>query len=158
MSSWVAGRRSSSAPAHRAPAARDPGLGAADDLVDRLGELVDRALGAVARCARPSRRVACTVRSTASRTASGSSLGLVGRRAIRAAVSHSAPAIVPAWPLEHRSADPPEPAADLAERVLLPGDPHRALAVAQALLERPQMFNHAAGSGATPAPRPTASR
>jgi len=53
---------------------------------------------------------------------------------------------VPAVPLEHR----PQPihlrpAAQLAERVLLPGDPHRALAVAQALLEKPRMFNHARG-------------
>jgi uridine phosphorylase len=38
-----------------------------------------------------------------------------------------------------------KPAADLAERVLLPGDPHRALAVAQALLEAPKMFNHHRG-------------
>ncbi len=37
------------------------------------------------------------------------------------------------------------PATDLAERVLLPGDPHRALAVAQELLEAPLMFNHARG-------------
>ena len=37
------------------------------------------------------------------------------------------------------------PATDLAERVLLPGDPHRALVVAQALLEKPLMFNHARG-------------
>jgi uridine phosphorylase len=37
------------------------------------------------------------------------------------------------------------PAAPLAERVLLPGDPHRALAVAQALLEEPKMFNHHRG-------------
>ncbi|MBA2793673.1 MAG: purine-nucleoside phosphorylase [Thermoleophilaceae bacterium] len=37
------------------------------------------------------------------------------------------------------------PAADLAERCLLPGDPHRALAVAQSLLEKPLMFNHARG-------------
>ena len=37
------------------------------------------------------------------------------------------------------------PAADLAERVLLPGDPHRALAVAQALLDAPKMFNHSRG-------------
>jgi DeoD family purine-nucleoside phosphorylase len=37
------------------------------------------------------------------------------------------------------------PAAELAERVLLPGDPHRALAVAQSLLERPRMFNHHRG-------------
>ena len=37
------------------------------------------------------------------------------------------------------------PAAELAERVLLPGDPHRALHVAQALLEKPVMFNHHRG-------------
>jgi uridine phosphorylase len=37
------------------------------------------------------------------------------------------------------------PTADLAERVLLPGDPHRALAVAQSLLESPRMFNHTRG-------------
>jgi uridine phosphorylase len=38
------------------------------------------------------------------------------------------------------------PAAELAERVLLPGDPGRALAVAQALLDPPpSMFNHARG-------------
>ncbi|HEY2142037.1 MAG TPA: hypothetical protein VGG98_08255 [Solirubrobacteraceae bacterium] len=37
------------------------------------------------------------------------------------------------------------PTADLAERVLLPGDPGRALALAQALLERPLMFNHNRG-------------
>jgi uridine phosphorylase len=38
------------------------------------------------------------------------------------------------------------PAAELAERVLLPGDPGRALAVAQALLEpAPKLFNHARG-------------
>jgi uridine phosphorylase len=38
-----------------------------------------------------------------------------------------------------------KPAAELAERVLLPGDPHRALAVAQHLLEGPRMFNHHRG-------------
>jgi uridine phosphorylase len=38
-----------------------------------------------------------------------------------------------------------KPAADLAERVLLPGDPHRALAVAQELMEQPKMFNHHRG-------------
>jgi uridine phosphorylase len=37
------------------------------------------------------------------------------------------------------------PTAPLAERVLLPGDPHRALAVAQSLLEAPKMFNHTRG-------------
>jgi DeoD family purine-nucleoside phosphorylase len=38
-----------------------------------------------------------------------------------------------------------KPAADLADRVLLPGDPHRALAVAQSLLSPPRMFNHHRG-------------
>jgi DeoD family purine-nucleoside phosphorylase len=33
------------------------------------------------------------------------------------------------------------PATDVAERVLLPGDPQRALAVAQALLDQPKMLN-----------------
>jgi DeoD family purine-nucleoside phosphorylase len=33
------------------------------------------------------------------------------------------------------------PSTELAERVLLPGDPHRALAMAQALLDAPLMFN-----------------
>ncbi len=37
------------------------------------------------------------------------------------------------------------PSAPVAERVLLPGDPHRALAVAQSLLEEPRMVNHARG-------------
>jgi uridine phosphorylase len=48
---------------------------------------------------------------------------------------------VPAVPAVHL-----RPTAELAERVLLPGDPGRALAVAQALLERPpSMFNHSRG-------------
>ena len=38
-----------------------------------------------------------------------------------------------------------KPAAELAPRVLLPGDPHRALAVAQELTEQPKMFNHHRG-------------
>ena len=37
------------------------------------------------------------------------------------------------------------PSAPVAERVLLPGDPHRALAVAQAVLDEPRMLNHARG-------------
>ncbi len=37
------------------------------------------------------------------------------------------------------------PTAPLAERVLLPGDPGRALALAQALLTEPKMFNHHRG-------------
>jgi len=46
--------------------------------------------------------------------------------------------------------DPPRPlhllpTAPLAERVLLPGDPGRALRLAQLLLEAPKMFNHQRG-------------
>ena len=37
------------------------------------------------------------------------------------------------------------PTAPLAERVLLPGDPGRALALAQSLLAQPLMFNHNRG-------------
>jgi DeoD family purine-nucleoside phosphorylase len=37
------------------------------------------------------------------------------------------------------------PTAELAERVLLPGDPGRALLLAQLLLEQPKMFNHNRG-------------
>jgi len=37
------------------------------------------------------------------------------------------------------------PTAALAERVLLPGDPGRALALAQSLLAEPRMFNHHRG-------------
>ena len=50
-------------------------------------------------------------------------------------------------PLEHEvRANHIRPSAELAGRVLLPGDPARALAVAQALLETPpKMFNHARG-------------
>lgn len=51
-------------------------------------------------------------------------------------------------PMPERAAPDPvhlRPAAELAERVLLPGDPHRALSVAQALLDTPRMFNHHRG-------------
>jgi DeoD family purine-nucleoside phosphorylase len=37
------------------------------------------------------------------------------------------------------------PTTDLAERVLLPGDPGRALALAQTLIAAPRMFNHHRG-------------
>ena len=37
------------------------------------------------------------------------------------------------------------PTASLADRVLLPGDPGRALLLAQSLLEAPKMFNHNRG-------------
>lgn len=48
-----------------------------------------------------------------------------------------------------RGAPPPalhlRPTAELAERVLLPGDPGRALALAQVLIAEPRMFNHYRG-------------
>ncbi|HEX5146954.1 MAG TPA: hypothetical protein VFV85_08025, partial [Conexibacter sp.] len=37
------------------------------------------------------------------------------------------------------------PTTELAERVLLPGDPGRALLLAQSLLDAPKMFNHNRG-------------
>ncbi len=67
---------------------------------------------------------------------------MVRRRAISAGVSHIVLRVKPAigHPPHHL-----RPHADLAERVLLPGDPHRALAVAQEMLEAPKIFNHARG-------------
>jgi uridine phosphorylase len=61
-----------------------------------------------------------------------------------------------------RASDPDpihlRPTAELAERVLLPGDPGRALALAQALLVEPRMFNHHRGlwgyTGEAPDGRP----
>jgi DeoD family purine-nucleoside phosphorylase len=47
--------------------------------------------------------------------------------------------------LEHAEPIHLRPTAPLAERVLLPGDPGRALALAQLLIERPRMFNHHRG-------------
>jgi len=52
--------------------------------------------------------------------------------------TREAPSIVPAV----RTPAYLKPATTLAERVLLPDDPHRALAIAQAVLEGPLMFNH----------------
>src|SRR5918997_1839542 len=86
--------------------------------------------------------VACTVRSTASRTASGISCVIGRRLAMGSRVSHIVPAVPEAGtraPIHLKLAAP------LAERVLLPGDPHRALAVAQHVLERPRMLNHHRG-------------
>jgi purine-nucleoside phosphorylase len=46
---------------------------------------------------------------------------------------------------EHAAAIHLRPTAPLAQRVLLPGDPGRALALAQAMLSEPRMFNHHRG-------------
>jgi uridine phosphorylase len=57
-------------------------------------------------------------------------------------------------PLSHSVPIHLHPTAPLAERVLLPGDPGRALALAQSLLLEPLMFNHHRGlwgyTGAAP--------
>ena len=132
-SSWVAGRRSSSSPIASRTRSRT-------SRACRLGALTSSSSVSRVRsrvlCAPPT--VAWTVRSTASRTASGSSFGVVRRFAMGSAqCSICGP--MPETPI-HLS-----PATDLAERVLLPGDPHRALHVAQALLEKPMMFNHHRG-------------
>jgi uridine phosphorylase len=56
-------------------------------------------------------------------------------------VSQPDPAGAPA----HPQALHLRPTAELAERVLLPGDPGRALALAQVLIAEPRMFNHHRG-------------
>src|SRR4051812_11770813 len=82
-----------------------------------------------------------TVRSTASRNVAWTcSCGVLRVAIARRAVSHRFARVPGASKPIHL-----KPAADLAERVLLPGDPHRALAVAQALTEQPKMFNHHRG-------------
>jgi DeoD family purine-nucleoside phosphorylase len=48
-------------------------------------------------------------------------------------------------PLAHSVPIHLRPTAPLSERVLLPGDPGRALALAQSLLQEPRMFNHHRG-------------
>jgi uridine phosphorylase len=48
-------------------------------------------------------------------------------------------------PMSHGDPIHLRPTAPLAERALLPGDPGRALALAQALLHEPRMFNHHRG-------------
>ena len=61
-------------------------------------------------------------------------------------------------PLSHSVPIHLRPTAPLAERVLLPGDPGRALALAQGLLQEPRMFNHHRGlwgyTGAAPDGQP----
>src|SRR4051812_48100449 len=82
-----------------------------------------------------------TVRSTASRNVAWTCSCGVFRVAIaRRAVSHRFARVPGASNPIHL-----KPAAELAERVLLPGDPHRALAVAQVLTDGPKMFNHHRG-------------
>ena len=92
------------------------------------GDLRERRLG----CLR--RRVVC--------------VGSATRRR-REGLSHAAQSKVAAGARqrEHRpgAAIHLHPTAELAERVLLPGDPGRALALAQSLLEQPRMFNHNRG-------------
>jgi uridine phosphorylase len=77
------------------------------------------------------------VRSTASLTASGTCC--LGVLAIALAVWHIVRRVTEPAPIHLK------PQTELATRVLLPGDPHRALAVAQAVLESPRMFNHHRG-------------
>jgi uridine phosphorylase len=47
-----------------------------------------------------------------------------------------------------------QPTAQLADRVLLPGDPGRALLLAQAVLTEPKMFNHSRGLWGYTGPAP----
>ena len=128
MSSCVAGSRSSTAARTLRWPVRMPFS------APRTSSLAEPARSSTASCARSRvSTVARTVRSTASRRASGMS-----RRS--AIGSRRSPRVRPvSAPIHLR------PAAELAERVLLPGDPHRALAVAQVVLDQPRMFNHTRG-------------
>src|SRR3954464_2999881 len=82
-----------------------------------------------------------TVRSTASRSVAWTcSCGVLRLAIASAGVSHRFARVPGASTAIHL-----KPAAELAERVLLPGDPHRALTVSQALMEQPKMFNHHRG-------------
>jgi len=64
------------------------------------------------------------------------------------------PLALKSWLVSQPPAIHLRPTAPLAERVLLPGDPGRALALAQSLLLQPRMFNHNRGlwgyTGAAP--------
>src|SRR4051812_29059692 len=128
-SSCVAGRRSSKASAIRSRSDSAPAP-APRTISSTASWARSRVI-----CAEPT--VAWIVRSTASRTASGTCW--LGRLAIAPGVSHIVRRMLHGGPIHLK------PATELAERVLLPGDPHRALAVAQALLEQPKMFNHHRG-------------
>jgi uridine phosphorylase len=55
------------------------------------------------------------------------------------------PGSLESWPMPARTPVHLRPTAAVAERALLPGDPGRALALAQLLLEKPLMFNHHRG-------------
>ena len=130
---------------HGLAAAGDPLLGALAQVVHRLGQVVDRALGGVAAAAgRPERGLDRSLHRLAQRVGaapSGSSVVSPWPLSLPGARLSCAPV-----PLEHHVRPIHlRPATELAERVLLPGDPHRALAVAQDLLEGPLMFNHARG-------------
>jgi uridine phosphorylase len=127
-------------------AAGDAGLGSLDQLVHGLGDLVERTLGPVAAALRRSDR---RLNSAFDRVAQ--SIGELS--GVRGAPSHRVRSLArsPDYRAETVSLDHHiralhlNPATELAERVLLPGDPHRALAVAQVLLDQPKMFNHRRG-------------
>ena len=102
------------------------------DLLER--ELAGRSVGVIA----------------AAVIARGVSLGC-RRRAIGGSLK-SRPVSQPPEPGSDPAATPPypqalhlHPTAELAERVLLPGDPGRALSLAQTLITQPRMFNHHRG-------------
>jgi len=120
----------------------DPSLRAADDLVDGAAQVINRALGALAgsdgSVDGTFYRVSEGVRDVARLGHAGVSLGAVGN----SWPASTARRIV--LPLAARTIHL-HPTAELAERVLLPGDPGRALAVATAVLDQPRMFNHARG-------------
>jgi len=128
--------------ADAAPAAVDVALGALDEIVDSVRDTAGCALGTVAGLdGRPQRAVDCVAEGVlefaslwhGAEHSRGRGCRRPGAaRMVSRAVTDPAPLHI-------------HPAAPLADRVLLPGDPHRALAVAQHLLDEPLMFNHHRG-------------
>src|SRR5437763_15231819 len=98
----------------------------------RCGVSAARSLGPIS----GSSRISAKVRSMASRNSVMDLNTVIGGRSLGRS-HYSRPAMSAPIGLQ--------PTAPLAKRVLLPGDPGRALLLAQSLLEEPKMFNHHRG-------------
>ena len=95
---------------------------------NRCGVSASRSLGPMS----GSSLISANVRSMTSRNSVSELNAAIRRRSVGAAPSTPAQARRPLWPTTIHL----HPTAPLAERVLLPGDPGRALRLAQALLRR----------------------
>ena len=132
MSSRFAGRRPSIAPAIERRLFESRSSAPRRSSSTELDDVVERALGGrAAALGRAERGLHGALDRLAERV--GELLGLAGARRHRSR-DYPLPSIL-RRPVTAVHVTHLRPAAELAERVLLPGDPHRALAVAQALLD-----------------------